>query len=157
MIFLLDPIVLTIALLLFHEPLLKLYGASGQSLTQTVCYGTFLFLGLFAFMFANGASGILRGQGDVKRAMYVVIVPVILNAILNLILWWGVVGAAITTILSSICAAIIILYWILIKKDTSADVNLRKFSFNSKIANDILKVGRYTIKEIRKTFEIKFT
>ena len=108
-------------------------------------------------MFANGASGILRGQGDMKRAMYVVIVPVILNAILNLILWWGVVGAAIAKILSSICAAIIILYWILIKKDTSADVNLRKFSFNSKIANDILKVGRYTIKEIRKTFEIKFT
>lgn len=36
LIFLLDPIVLTIVLLLFHEPLLKLYESSGQSLTQTV-------------------------------------------------------------------------------------------------------------------------
>ena len=38
LIFLLASIVLTIALLLFQEPLLKLYGASGQSLTQAVRY-----------------------------------------------------------------------------------------------------------------------
>lgn len=34
-------------------------------------------------MFANGASGILRGEGDMKRAMYAVVVSVILNAILD--------------------------------------------------------------------------
>lgn len=144
-IFLLASIALTIVLLTFQELLLKLYGASGQSLTQAVSYGTPLFLGLFAFIFANGSSGILRGEGDMKRAMYAVVVSVVLNAILDpifiYVLGWGVAGAAIATILSSTCAAIVILYWILIKKDTYVEVNLRKFSFNSKIAKDILKVG----------------
>ena len=34
---------------------------------QGIKYGTPLFLGLFAFIFANGASGILRGEGDMKN------------------------------------------------------------------------------------------
>ncbi len=144
-IFLIASIVLTIVLLAFQEPLLKLYGASGQSLSEAVSYGTPLFLGLFAFMFANGGSGILRGEGDMKRAMYAVVVSVILNTILDpifiYVLGWGSAGAAIATIISSICAAIVILYWILIKKDTYVNVNLRNFKFNSKIANYILKVG----------------
>lgn len=80
-----------------------------------------------------------------KRAMYAVVVSVILNAILDpiciYILGWGSAGAAIATILSSICSAIVILYWILVKKDTYVDVNLGEFKFDSSIAKDILKVG----------------
>lgn len=145
LIFLVASIVLTIALLIIQEPLLKLYGASGESLAQGIKYGTPLFLGLFAFIFANGASGILRGEGDMKRAMYAVVVSVILNAILDpiciYILGWGSAGAAIATILSSVCSAVVILYWILVKKDTYVDVNLGEFKFDSSIAKDILKVG----------------
>lgn len=145
LIFLVASIVLTIVLLILQEPLLKLYGASGESLAQGIKYGTPLFLGLFAFIFANGASGILRGEGDMKRAMYAVVVSVILNAILDpiciYILGWGSAGAAIATILSSVCSAIVILYWILVKKDTYVDVNLGEFKFDSSIAKDILKVG----------------
>ena len=145
LIFLVASIVLTIVLLILQEPLLKLYGASGESLAQGIKYGTPLFLGLFAFIFANGASGILRGEGDMKRAMYAVVVSVILNAILDpiciYILGWGSAGAAIATILSSICSAVVILYWILVKKDTYVDVKLGEFKFDSSIAKDILKVG----------------
>lgn len=145
LIFLIASVVLTIVLLILQEPLLKLYGASGESLAQGIKYGNPLFLGLFAFIFANGASGILRGEGDMKRAMYAVVVSVILNAILDpiciYILGWGSAGAAIATILSSICSAIVILYWILVKKDTYVDVNLGEFKFDSSIAKDILKVG----------------
>lgn len=145
LIFLIASVVLTIVLLILQEPLLKLYGASGESLAQGIKYGTPLFLGLFAFIFANGASGILRGEGDMKRAMYAVVVSVILNAILDpiciYILGWGSAGAAIATILSSICSAVVILYWILVKKDTYVDVNLGEFKFDSSIAKDILKVG----------------
>ena len=115
LIFLIASVVLTIVLLILQEPLLKLYGASGESLAQGIKYGTPLFLGLFAFIFANGASGILRGEGDMKRAMYAVVVSVILNAILDpiciYILGWGSAGAAIATILSSICSAVVILYF----------------------------------------------
>ena len=74
LIFLVASIILTAILLLVQEPLLRAYGASGQNLAEGIKYGTPLFSGLIAFMFGNGGSGILRGEGDMKRAMYAMIV-----------------------------------------------------------------------------------
>ena len=145
LIFLAASIVLTVTLLLIQKPLLETYGANGQSLAEAISYATPLFSGLFAFMFANGASGILRGEGDMKRAMYAIIVSVILNFILDPIFIYvlnlGSAGASLATIVSSMGSAFVIMYWILIKKDTYVDVNLRDFKFEWEIAKDILKVG----------------
>lgn len=145
LIFLIASIILTIVLLLVEKPLLILYGANGQTLIEGLKYGTPLFAGLFGFMFANGASGILRGEGDMKRAMYAVIVSVGLNAVLDpifiYILNLGSAGASIATVVSSVISAIVIMYWILIKKDTYVDVKLKDFKYDSKIVKDILKVG----------------
>lgn len=145
LIILIASISLTIILLLIQKTLLVSYGATGQSLKEALKYATPLFLGLIGFMFANGASGILRGEGDMKRAMYAVIVSVVLNAILDpifiYILGFGSAGASIATVISSISSAGVILYWILIKKDTYIDVKLKKFKWNSNITKDILKVG----------------
>ncbi|WP_405322525.1 MATE family efflux transporter [Methanobrevibacter thaueri] len=144
-IFLIASVALTLILLVILEPLLKTYGASGQSLVEAMKYGTPLFLGLFAFMFANGGSGILRGEGDMKRAMYAMIVSVVLNFILDplfiYVLGLGSAGASLATIVSSVGSASVIMYWILIKKDTYVDVNLKGFQFEHAIARDILKVG----------------
>ncbi|WP_407381439.1 MATE family efflux transporter [Methanobrevibacter sp.] len=145
LIFLIASILLTIILLIIQEPLLKSYGASGQSLVEGIKYGTPLFLGLFAFMFANGGSGILRGEGDMKRAMYAIIVSVVLNFILDplfiYVFNWGSAGASLATIVSSVGSAAVIMYWILIKKDTYVDVTFKNFRYESKISRDILKVG----------------
>jgi putative MATE family efflux protein len=145
LIFLIASIVLSLVLMIIQEPLLRTYGASGQSLVEGIKYGTPLFLGLFGFMFANGGSGILRGEGDMKRAMYAIIVSVILNVILDplfiYVLNLGSAGASLATIVSSIGSAIVIMYWILIKKDTYVHVTLKNFKFDSEIAFDILKVG----------------
>ena len=145
LIFLIASIIFTILLLIIQEPLLKTYGASGQSLTEGIKYGTPFFLGLFAFIFANGGSGVLRGEGDMKRAMYAMIVSVVLNFILDplfiYVLNLGSAGASLATIVSSVGSAIVILYWILIKKDTYVNVGFKEFKFESEIAKDILKVG----------------
>ena len=145
LIFLVASILLTVILISVQEPLLRIYGASGQNLAEGIKYGTPLFLGLIAFMFGNGGSGILRGEGDMKRAMYAMIVSVVLNAILDpifiYVLGFGSAGASMATIFSALGSASVILYWILIKKDTYVNVNLKEFKFDSKIAKDILKVG----------------
>lgn len=144
-IFLVASIILTVVFIIIQEPLLRSYGATGQTLKEAVAYATPLFLGLIALMFGNGCSGILRGEGDMKRAMYVVVVTVILNASLDPIFIYtfglGSAGASLATVFSSAIAAIVILYWILIKKDTYIDVNLKNFEFDSKLTKDILKVG----------------
>ena len=144
-IFFIASIILTIVFIIIQEPLLVSYGAEGQTLKEAVAYATPLFLGLIAFMFSNGCSGILRGEGDMKRAMYVVVATVILNASLDPIFIYtmglGSAGASLATIVSSLIAAVIMLYWILIKKNTYVNVTLKNFKFNSKLAKDILKVG----------------
>ncbi|MBQ2636607.1 MAG: MATE family efflux transporter [Methanobrevibacter sp.] len=144
-IFLIASVILTIIFLIIQEPILASYGATGQTLKEGIAYGTPLFLGLIAFMFSNGCSGILRGEGDMKRAMYVVIITVILNASLDPIfiytLGFGSAGASLATMVSSAIAAAVMLYWILIKKDTYVNVSLKGFKFNSKLTKDILKVG----------------
>lgn len=144
-IFFIASIILTIVLLLVQEPLLRSYGATGQTLNEAVSYATPMFLGLIAFMFSNGCSGILRGEGDMKRAMYVVVATVILNAILDPLfiytLGLGSAGASLATIVSSAISALIMLYWILIKKDTYVNVNLKNFRFETHLTKDILKVG----------------
>ena len=145
LIFLVASIILTVILISVQEPLLRAYGASGQNLAEGIKYGTPLFLGLIAFMFGNGGSGILRGEGDMKRAMYAMIVSVTLNAILDplfiYVMGLGSAGASLATIVSALGSSSVILYWILIKKDTYVNVNLKEFKFNPKIAKDILKVG----------------
>lgn len=145
LIFIIASVILTITLLVVQEPLLKLYGASGQSLVEGIKYGTPLFLGLFGFMLSNGATGILRGEGDMKRAMYAMIFGVILNAIFDpvfiYVFAWGSAGAALATVFSSILTAALILYWILIKRDTYIDVHFKEFKFDSKITKTILEVG----------------
>ena len=145
LIFLVASIILTAILLLVQEPLLRAYGASGQNLAEGIKYGTPLFAGLIAFMFGNGGSGILRGEGDMKRAMYAMIVSVVLNAILDpifiYVLGLGSAGASLATIVSALGSASVILYWLLVKKDTYVNISLREFKFDSKIAKDILKVG----------------
>ena len=144
-IFLVASVVLSIIFIIIQEPLLRSYGATGQTLNEAIAYATPLFLGLFALMFGNGCSGILRGEGDMKRAMYVVIVTVILNASLDPIFIYtfglGSAGASLATVVSSAIAAVVILYWILIKKDTYIDVNLKNFKLDPKLIKDILKVG----------------
>nr|WP_231475790.1 MATE family efflux transporter [Methanobrevibacter oralis] len=132
LIILIASIILTIVLLISQKTLLISYGATGQALDEALNYATPLFLGLIGFMFANGASGILRGEGDMKRAMYAVIVSVILNAILDpifiYVLGFGSAGASLATVFSSVSSACVILYWILIKKDTYIDVKLKNLN-----------------------------
>ena len=80
-----------------------------------------------------------------KRAMYAMIVSVVLNFILDplfiYVLNLGSAGASLATIVSSVGSACVIMYWILIKKDTYVDVTFKNFKFESEIAGDILKVG----------------
>ena len=81
-------------------------------------------------MFGNGGSGILRGEGDMKRAMYAMIVSVTLNAILDpifiYVLGFGSAGASMATIFSALGSASVILYWILIKKDTYVECQFKR-------------------------------
>lgn len=94
-----------VALVWFNiEPLLALLGARGQ--TAQIAHG-FLQIVLPStpiMAVGMGASGILRGVGDARRAMYVTLIGGLVSAVLDPILIFGfdlgVTGAAIATVIS---------------------------------------------------------
>ena len=131
-------------LFIFSEPILKLIGA-GEALFYAVSYGKIIFAGSITIFFINIGTAILRGEGDAKRAMYVIVMGTGLNIILDPFFIYafrlGVAGAAYATILSMTITTMIIIYWLFFKKDTYVNFKLNHFNFKRDIINDIFKVG----------------
>ena len=147
-IFLVASIILTIALLLVLNPFLSIYHPSAQVSKEAIGYSVPLFLGLFGFVFSCGYSGILRAEGDTKRAMYATTIGIILNAIFDPIFIyvfnWGSAGASISTIVTSLVSAIIMFYWIFVKRDTHINIKVKetlKSKWDWSITKDILSTG----------------
>ena len=141
---LLVSIILTVVILIFLKDLLMIMGA-GDSLNLAIQYGQIVFGGLIFLIFTSVASGILRAEGDVKRPMYAMLATAILNIVLDPIFiyyfGWGVSGAAIATLISASISAAIILYWLMLKRDTYVSLSRKDFNPSWTVIKDILFVG----------------
>lgn len=136
--------VLTIAILVSLPGILTVMGA-GESLGLAVQYGQIVFGGLIFLILTSVASGILRAEGDVNRATYAMAATAILNIVLDPIfiysLGMGVAGAAWATVISSGVSSALILYWLLLKRDTYISLYLEDFKASLRVVKDILGVG----------------
>ena len=137
-------VVLTILTLIFLPRVLLIMGA-GETVGLATQYGQIVFGGLISLIFSSVASGILRAEGDVKRPMYAMVATAVLNIILDPIFiyyfGWGVSGAAWATVLSSSIASGLMVYWLLIKRDTYVSFSKSDFSPDWKVIKNILAVG----------------
>jgi len=137
-------VVLTAIILIFLKNILLAMGA-GESLNLAVQYGQIVFGGLIFLIFSSVASGILRAEGDVKRPMYAMATTAVLNTILDPIfiyyLGWGVSGAAIATVISATISSALILYWLLLKRDTYVSLSRKDFHASWNVIKNILLVG----------------
>lgn len=137
-------IILTVVLLILLNPILNVMGA-GQTIGYATEYGVPVLLGSLFIILSNALYGVFRGEGDSKRPMYAMIASAILNMILDPIFIYylnlGVGGAAIATLISSLCVILILCYWLYFKKDTYLKPTLGNFNFNKDISMDIVKVG----------------
>ncbi len=108
-------------------------------------YARIIFGGTLIIFFGQVASALLRGEGDVKRAMVVMMISSGLNIILDPIFIYllklGVAGAAWATIVSICFSSGYLFYWFFIKKDTYVSIKFRQFHFQKTILSEILKVG----------------
>ncbi len=112
---LLVSIALSVIGFLISEPILRLMGAEPAVLPQATLYLKYSFLGLvFTFVFFMYQS-LMRGVGDVKTPMLVILGTVLLNFVLDplFIMGWGpipgfgVAGAAMATLGTQALAAIV--------------------------------------------------
>ena len=108
-------LVITVVLLLTTEPVLRLFGASDQTLPYAADYLKIYVVGTIFVMFSLGLNPFITTQGFSKDAMKTVLIGAVCNIILDPVfifgLDMGVKGAALATILSQgISAAWVVLF-----------------------------------------------
>ncbi|PLV60488.1 MATE family efflux transporter [Thermotoga sp. KOL6] len=122
--------------------ILKFAGAHGETLYLALEYSTILIYAIPLIMFNNVANGVLRGEGDTKRAMIAITVGSFLNIALDpvfiYVFKFGIRGAAYATVLSIAFSSFLIAYWLFFKRDTYVSFTL---GWSGKILGQILKIG----------------
>ena len=110
-----------------------------------ISYGKIIFAGSIFIFFINNALAILRAEGDANRAMYAMLFGAILNIILDPFFIYtfglGVAGAAYATVISMAITAVILIYWLFLRKDTYVNFKFKAFRFKKEILKDIFRVG----------------
>lgn len=125
------------------KPIFSLMGA-GELLPLVSDYMFWIYLGSFFMLLSGIMLGLIRGEGDAKNPVIIMVIATIANIILDpIFIFWldmGVKGAAIATIISNIIAFILALRYLLFDK-ASMKIELKKFSYDHSIVKEILRVG----------------
>jgi putative MATE family efflux protein len=137
-------ILYTIPLYMFSDDIFHAIGA-GRTTAIASPYARIMFSATIISFFSFIATAILRSEGDAKRAMFAMVIGGILNAILDPIFIYtlnlGVPGAAWASVVSMSVSALLLIYWLFLKRDTFVAFHFRHFHFDRGIIKDILVVG----------------
>ena len=129
---------------IFLDDVTTMLGASENSIGLTKDYLRIAIgCGVFS-MISNCFSSIVRTEGEAMKAMTGTLIGNLLNMILDPIFIlgfkWGVVGAAIATVIgNAVAAGYYILYFL--KGKSALSISPRYFSFGDKILSGVLSVG----------------
>lgn len=130
--------VITVLLELAGAPILRLFGASDQTLPYALDYMRIYVIGTICVMMSLGLNPFITTQGFSKDAMKTVIIGALCNIILDpifiFVLGMGVKGAALATIISQGISAVWVLRFLTGKKSI---LHIKKEYF--KIDWDIMK------------------
>ena len=125
-------------------PIMTLLKSPDSVKPLAVLYLKIFSLGMLPFLGFNTVGGILRGLGDAKTPLYMLVLSTILNIILDLlfviVFGWGVAGVAFATVLSqgvSLVACIIYLNY----KHELLRVKFTALSFDREIFNLSVRIG----------------
>jgi putative MATE family efflux protein len=136
--------VLLVIGLLFAEEILVTFGARGEILDPAFEYFTIILLGSPFLAWAMMANNVIRSEGKPKVAMYTMIIPAVLNLILDpifiIVMDWGLAGAAWATAISYFSSAMYTLQFFLRKQsEIKVDRSFLKVDFG--LAREIFAIG----------------
>ncbi len=130
--------------LIFTKELLIFLNTPKEIMSASILYLKIYFLSVLPMVIFNLGSGIIRATGDSKTPFYILIIGGLLNILGNFIfivfLNMGVVGVAVSTFVSQLVTAILVLF-ILNKKNKLLSLNLKKLGLNFSILKRIITLG----------------
>ena len=138
-------IILTAIFLLFSDPILTIFGGKVNPETYALSkeYFFWIALGIPFYMFGQAMNPIIRSDGSPKFAMVSTLAGAITNIILDPIFIfgfkWGMMGAAVATVIGQILTAVLSVWYLFHMKA----VKLEKSSFklNGKLIPKFLALG----------------
>ena len=134
-------VVLTVVLLFFVHPIVRIMSTPQQAVEGTTAYLTICFAGIPLITAYNIISSIFRGLGDSKSPMYFIAVACGVNIVLDYVfiggLHFGASGAALGTTLAQTISVIVALR----KKDTGISLKRSDLKPEGKTLKNILGIG----------------
>lgn len=131
--------------LLFLDPILYFFGASENIISYAREYMIYILLGNVITHLYLGLNAVLRAAGRPKVAMWLTILTVVLNAILDplfiFVFDMGIKGAAIATVLAQTVSLVWQLRLLTNKNEVLHFENGKVFTYDRKIARESLKIG----------------
>lgn len=138
-------IVLMAIYLIFQEQILNMFGANVNEETFRLSkeYFFWISLGIPFYMFGQALNPIIRSDGGPRFAMITLLVGAVINIILDPIFifgfHWGMMGAAVATILGQIVSALMALWYLFRMKAVRLD--RASFHFDFGVMKKILPLG----------------
>ena len=137
-------IIMALFFLVGMDGILKLIGASANTIGYARDYLTYIAFGGPFIMFGTAFGNILRGEGAAKESMIGNMIGTVTNIVLDPImilgLNWGVVGAAVATVIGNMAASGFYLLYFLRKK-SSLSIRLGDFKAGERIAAGVMSIG----------------
>lgn len=128
----------------FLDHLLILFGATPDILALTGEYVVVITAGSVMFFLIMSLNNVVRGEGNPKLSMYVMVISALMNIVLDpifiFLLGMGVQGAAVATVLAKICGVAIMLRYFLSGKG-EITINLRCLKPRLNIIRKIYVIG----------------
>lgn len=135
----------TVIGMVFTRQLLSLAGASDNILNYAEKYLRIIFAGSLLVNFFQSANMVIRGEGQLKKAMFIIASGAILNIILDPIFisilnpyGMGIEAAAYATVLSQFVQAAITVWYF---KKKSPNVKIGRIRIDGPILRQVLAVG----------------
>lgn len=138
-------IVLTAIYLIFAEPILTAFGGKVNAETFELSkeYFFWIALGIPFYMFGQAMNPIIRADGSPKFAMFSTVAGAVINIILDpifiFVFKWGMMGAAVATVIGQIVTAALAVWYLLRAKITKP--NIRDFKLKGRIIGKTLSLG----------------
>lgn len=139
-------IVLTAIYSIFQEPILTAFGgqANEETFSQAKEYFFWITAGIPFYMFGQAMNPIIRSDGSPKFAMVSTLAGAVVNIILDpifiFVFRWGMMGAAVATILGQILTAVLAI-WYLCKGMKAVTLKKESFRIHPQLAAKYLPLG----------------
>lgn len=133
----------------FMEPILKLFGGRGDILAPALTYFRGILLGIPFLAWAMMSNNVMRALGAPKMAMLVLLVPAVLNMILDpifiVVMSWGLAGAAWATALSYVASAIFAVWFFFFSGRAELVITRKELVLKYDMVREIFSIGVVTL------------